>query len=186
MFDSRYYLGFSDLLRNTSLGLNPAELQACLCAHLSIDHDCSVDTWLQRALATESGLAGLDTNVMQALEALFELTQKQLTDPEFGFQLFLPDEDVALEERINALSDWCGAFLSAIGGSESQTMMAMDEDGHEFIRDVSEIAKANSMPDNAEELENFAFFEVTEYLRVGTLLLFESMQQAAAVDDGIE
>jgi uncharacterized protein YgfB (UPF0149 family) len=118
--------------------------------------------------------AGLDT----ALTEAHECTARQLEDEEFGFALWLPDDEEPLEERIIALGRWCSGFLAGLvcGGP----LDALSEEAREAIEDLQQIAQAEMTAQGqygaeSEEDEN-AFVEIVEYVRVVALMMHEDFR----------
>lgn len=118
--------------------------------------------------------AALDSVLTDA----YESTNKQLEDEEFGFTLWLPDDDEPLEERIIALGSWCSGFLAGMvcGGP----LDALSEEGREAIEDLQQISKAEMTSqgqdgEESEEDEN-AFVEIVEYVRIVALMMREDFR----------
>ena len=55
---------------------------------------------------------------------LFEQTRDLLGSDEFEFDLFLPEDEALLGERLEALSSWCQGFLFGVGSSYSESGLA--------------------------------------------------------------
>ena len=86
------------------------------------------------------------------------------------FALLLPDDDALIEERIDALGAWCGAFLSGVGLSGTLTQsQSMSDDMRQALYDLSEIARI-TIDDDDGSLEH-AFVEVCEHVRLSALVV---------------
>ena len=105
-------------------------------------------------------------------EALEESLLAMAAD-EFQFEPYLPDDDASLEIRTLCLADWCGGFVSACNEllSESQ-----DPDVLEVIQDLIQISKAEVVSDESENVNENAYFELVEYVRITVQMLFMSSQ----------
>lgn len=57
-------------------------------------------------------------------------------DDAFCFEPLLPDEEHGLFDRLNALKDWAGGFISGIGMAD----IALQADEYELLGDLSKIA----------------------------------------------
>ncbi len=118
--------------------------------------------------------AGLDAVLTEA----HECTARQLDDEEFGFILWLPDDEEPLEERIIALAQWCSGFLAglACGGQ----LDALSEEAKEAIEDLQQIARAEmtspGQDEGDSEEDEAAFVEIVEYVRVVALLMHEDFR----------
>jgi uncharacterized protein YgfB (UPF0149 family) len=111
---------------------------------------------------------------------LAAVTVGAVQDEAFDFHIFLPDDEVEIEVRVRALSDWCEGFLSGYAMTVAiPDGAAVNEDTSEILKDISAIASADPEPDSddepdedAEEEAESHFFELTEYLRFATLNVF--------------
>lgn len=130
-----------------------------------MDGETTFDAWLDHLFGAAA--EHLEPWERGLLGRLFEDTREQLNDFGFGFQPLLPDDDQPLNERANALADWCRGFLLGFGyaGQESQTPGACAE----ILRDFAEISRLD--PDASGEAAEVAYAELTEYVRVGVQLV---------------
>ena len=167
------YSHLDALLRRSRSGIDPAELHGGLCAHLVAAEEPQVAGWLQ-AMAVDA--RELDTETREALEALFAWTCEGLQDPEFGFRLYIPADSEPLARRTRALAVWSTGFLGGLGTAGLQDLERLPGEAGEFVKDLSEIARADFDMDSPDEAEDKAFAELIEYARVGTLIVFETFR----------
>jgi hypothetical protein len=150
-----------------------ADGHGLLCGLLCNRPQIQARDWLQ--LLFNGPPPEIDTTL---LEALFETTRQRLDTRRFDFNPFLPADDEALELRVLALGRWCQGFLTGLGLAEtSGARLAGDVD--EFLRDVAQIAHATLSTDEGEAGER-DYAEVVEYLRVGVMLVRDSLHQPAS------
>jgi hypothetical protein len=164
--------------------LDAAELAEChgvLCGMICGDTGKTAVDFLAQLetlqLLDEPGLA-----LHEVMEEAFESTLQQLEDSDLQFSLWLPDDDQPLEERTDALSQWCTGFLAglALGGS----LPEISEEASEALDDIQQIARAayavldddNFEPSGGEEEDEKAFCEIVEYVRIVTLMLREELR----------
>ena len=103
------------------------------------------------------------------LQALIEVTRRQLEDPSFGLELLLPAGDTTVEARAEALFDWCRAFLGGFGLAAGSTP-PLSAEGEEALADLARLAAAE--PEAGEgDAEAEALAEIEEFVRVAVLLL---------------
>jgi uncharacterized protein YgfB (UPF0149 family) len=113
------------------------------------------------------------------------MSVEQMNDIDSDFDLMLPDDDEPLEARVEALGVWCQGFVFgiAIGGIKEDTELPADS--KELIKDIIEISRAGYVVDEEAELavseegdeeDEVAFMEVSEYVRMGILLIYEELQ----------
>ena len=95
----------------------------------------------------------------------------------FGLELFLPDEDVALPERLEALGLWCQGFLA--GFSVAPKGEALSDDVNEALKDLSAISQIDRDVEQDEEMET-AYMEVAEHVRISAQLIYAELGQKPA------
>jgi uncharacterized protein YgfB (UPF0149 family) len=114
------------------------------------------------------------------LDELVAETRERLADPLFRFALVVPSDDRPLTERSASLGEWCSGLLSGVALVGMQDLAQLSPEIQEYLRDVSEIARASDyrVTEGAEE-DEAAFAELVEYLRTGAMLMFESLGSRA-------
>ncbi|MFT4767267.1 MAG: hypothetical protein ACI8RN_000392 [Glaciecola sp.] len=167
--------GLFDELANSLLEqgemLSPAELHGCLCGLLGggfrggeeallAELEQTLDLSLHGALAD-----GVATLRSAAIESLGEGS--------FDFHPLLPEEELELSQRIEAMAQWCRGFLSGYAQarvkSEGQGEAVLP-DSAEALRDFAAIAQAVEDDDEQDSnAEEDAYYELLEYLRVAAM-----------------
>ena len=89
----------------------------------------------------------------------------------------MPDDDALLSDRLTALGVWCGGFLSGFGLSGGNTD-GLEEDAVSVLEDMVAISEVDPDADESEAAEA-QFLEVTEYVRMGVLLLLAGVHARA-------
>ncbi len=160
--------------------LDAAELAEChglLCGLVCRESSYDAGDYLHQLAAMQLVVkpgAALHATLIDAWES----TLRQMDDEEFGFSLWLPDDDESLEERTIALAQWCSGFLAglATGGQ----LDSLSEESKEAIEDLQQIARAElSSPagDTGEsEEDETAYAEIVEYVRVVALMMREDFR----------
>ena len=96
-------------------------------------------------------------------------TAAQLEDRGFGFELLLPEIGDSLNDRADALFEWCRAFLGGFGLSAG-ARPPLSEEAEEALHDLARLAQA--APESGEDDEDeHALAEIEEFVRVAVLLL---------------
>jgi len=120
----------------------------------------------------------------EALVEVLEASRGQLRDEAMRLAIWLPDDDETLEDRTEALAQWCNGFLASIGAGDDGRLETLSGEGAEALADIREIALAeiggeeDEAGDDLEEEEG-AFAEIVEYVRVAVLLLREDLRGPA-------
>ena len=85
-----------------------------------------------------------------------------------------------LPERTAALSEWCQGFLLGLVSGGIAEDSQLPDDVSELIQDFTEISRAGFELGSASEEDEDAFAQITEYVRVGVLLINEELQPLKA------
>lgn len=173
----------ADAVKRAGLEGNAAECHGGLTALI-----CTVDSiipaqWLALYLDAEKA-AGLPTDILATLGNLFEATYEQIDNPEFDFQLLLPDDDSSLDARVEAISGWCQGFLMGLGLGGVTNIENLPGDLAEIVQDFIKISRADSLSLDDEEASENAFAEIVEYMRVGAIMFREEMKTANKTKQG--
>jgi len=171
---------FDRTLRLSQGNLDSAELAEChglLCGLLCRETSATASDFMHQLAAMKLAV-NPSAMLGSVLTEAHECTAAQLRDEEFGFELWLPDDEESLEDRVVALAQWCSGFLAglACGGK----MEGLSEEAREAIEDLQQIARAEMTPpgqsgDDSEE-EETAFAEIVEYVRVVALMMHEDFR----------
>jgi len=153
-------------------GLNfaTAEVHGILTGMLCADVNRVQQDWLTLIAAPQS-VASSD---YEPWSLLYQTTLSQLADGEFEFQLMLPDDDTPLQQRTEALADWCRGILYGLSNSKLQQQMKLSDNVTEIIEDLTQISRAGHDAD--DDAEEAAYMELVEYVRAGAMLIYAELQ----------
>lgn len=174
-----------DLLFNVDAALGATESHGALCGMLCAQGATEASQWMLYVLGEHEETSKALQQTGKKLLQIHQLSVEQMNDTEADFELMLPDDDEPLEMRVEALGTWCQGFVYglAVGGIKEDT--ELPEDSKELIKDILEISRAGYVADNEAELsadegvseeDEVAFMEVSEYVRMGVLLIYEELQ----------
>jgi uncharacterized protein len=167
------------VLARAGADTDAAEAHGTLCGMLSVNGALPVEDWL-RELLPEAGSGDSGAGEWRLrLGEVFRDARNRLHDPDCGFELLLPGDDVALERRVEALGLWCQGFLYGLSVCGVRQGDRLPEDSAEIVRDLAEIA-ATGFQVEADESNETAYSEIVEYVRVGVLLVNEELQPIKA------
>lgn len=146
-----------------ALACSPAELHGALCGWLAAG-GADATAWPALVLANPALPAPQPDDV---LDRLRRTSVAQLGDPDFGFQLLLPEGETTVV-RARALFSWCRAFLGGFGLAVAGKPLS--EEAQEALRDLASLgaAQVDASDDGSDE---DALVEIEEYLRMAVLLL---------------
>ena len=174
-----------DMLFNVDAALGATESHGALCGMLCAQGTTDVSQWMLYVLGEHEETSKALQQAGKKLLQIHEISVEQMNGIDADFELMLPDDDEPLEMRIEALGTWCQGFVYglAVGGIKEDT--ELPEDSKELIKDILEISRAGYVADNEAELateeenseeDEVAFMEVSEYVRMGVLLIYEELQ----------
>ncbi|MDX1459617.1 MAG: UPF0149 family protein [Xanthomonadales bacterium] len=169
---------FDTLLMETRQELDAgalAEIHGAACG-LLCRRPGSTSSDFFECLETLQLLESAGKGTRQALSGLFEIARAQLDDDQYRFELLLPPDDDALEDRTEALALWCTGMLAGMAGAGGQSLDGVSEEASEALADIGQIARAEVGSGDGGEAEEQALAEIVEYLRVVTLMLREEFR----------
>lgn len=136
--------------------------------------------WTAMVAADISADDLLAQEALAMLESLYEETQRQLSDSVLDFHPLLPGDETGIEERIEALGDWCQGFLLGLSEGGITEIDNLPEDSAEVIRDLVEIGSAEGYELEGGEEDEASYAELLEYVRTGVLLINEELNPTKA------
>ncbi|MDM4769336.1 UPF0149 family protein [Solimonas sp. SE-A11] len=172
MQDSVSYEALSDTFARIGSRDNPAEYHGTLCGALCVR--APEDLNLTRLLdaGDEEQALRPDAQAQAELRRLCGEALRMLQDEDMGFTPLLPDDDAALAARTQALASWCEGFLYGLASRPGLDLKKCSEEVREVLRDFSQFTQASLGDEEDMELEEGAYTELVEYVRVGAQLVF--------------
>jgi len=159
--------------------LSAAEAHGMATGMLCVSEQTESAAWLTELLHNSDSVIDEDKYV---LVRLFEETRRLLGSDEFEFDLFLPEDDTLLIERIEALKNWCRGFLFGVSSGTSASNWT--KDARDILKDIAEFTKLDANGEGEEDER--AFVEITEYLRSAVLLLRDELGSNSRDDNNID
>ncbi|MDB2544156.1 UPF0149 family protein [Woeseiaceae bacterium] len=178
---SKHSVNFSDLensLHSCGSSWLCAQSHGLLCGRLSVLGPNAFNVCVEQIFDGTSSQELLREASENMLEDLFKDTWMQLVERQSEFELFLPDDERNINERTEALSQWCDGFLHGIvTGKKPKTLKEYlnNEPINLIIKDFLEITRASVNEETDEEENESAFNEVMEYIRVSVQLVYEEL-----------
>lgn len=168
-------VAFDDVARALAAGgstVHAAEAHGCLCGALCARRTYSLAEWLDEIQPANDAIDAGDGG---ALSGLHESTARFLAAPDMEFQLLLPDDDVDLATRVEALGAWCQGFLYGFGASGTAAKVALPEEVAEVLVDFARISHAGEVGSESGDVEEDAYAELVEYLRAAVQLVHDDL-----------
>jgi uncharacterized protein YgfB (UPF0149 family) len=175
-------VAFDDVARALAAGgsvVHAAEAHGCACGAFCARRVYLPGEWFEEIVA--EGEAGLAEELAGGvLGELFVQSRTVLEAGDLEFSPLLPDDDTDLAPRVEALAAWCQGFLYGFGAAGTIPKAALGGEVREFLTDLAELARAGSPDDTSAEVEEAAYAELVEYLRVGVQLVYDELEAARA------
>lgn len=167
-----------DLLRDCASNWNAAQAHGLLCARLAILGNEGITAWLVQVLSGTETHNKVCEECAGQLDSLGAVTSRQLVDRQSEFELLLPDDEDPPSIRALAMGFWCEGFLHGLVAEKNNEVLKKRlaaEPLADIIKDMLEITRAIAGDDAEGEETEKAYFELVEYLRVATQLVYEEL-----------
>ncbi len=165
----------NEILITSGVGFHAPECHGFLCALVCGNGQVQEQKIREYFLLDNDGTANPD-ECFNRLKALAKDIEIKMRSPDLDLQLLLADEDEALAEQSRSLAKWCQGFMSGMGLSGVKDEQIPSE-SQELINDFYKIANLDA--DNGDSLDqenDLALMELIEYVRIGTIYIFEDLQ----------
>ncbi|MCW3171464.1 UPF0149 family protein [Shewanella subflava] len=168
-------------LDEAEIGQHPVEVHGALVGLICGGVEQDNQTWIGPLIDLMNDGQALESNLLQLITELYQDTVTRLVDFEFGFTLLLPEEEVSLSHRVEALSLWTQSFLTGIAIIQPKLNQASD-DVKEVIKDLAEIAQVEFDVGDDEESEA-AYIELQEFVRMAAILCYSEFGPEPEMDN---
>jgi uncharacterized protein YgfB (UPF0149 family) len=180
------------LLQQLGVKIDTAECHGLLCGLLCAAGDIDNLTWAVNVIEgvlnpdqdtriiTLTSAPIEETEEIARLKAVYDQTVELMDDPDYGFNLLLPDEELPLGVRVKALGHWCQGFIFGLSMGGINNEVKLPGESNEILRDLAEIGRIAEHISEMGEEEEGDFAEIEEYVRMGVLLLREELRPLRA------
>ncbi|MDD2767899.1 MAG: UPF0149 family protein [Methylococcus sp.] len=168
------YEDIQAIFLNHRIPASAAEAHGVLAGLLCVDGRLDCQQWLSTVFGDDKAV--LNSDEQAACENLCNRTREQLDAFDFSFELCLPDDDHPMSDRAQALSEWCQGFLYGLG----YKLGGSDWPGEctEVLDDILQLSRLDA--EHADETDEEAYAELTEFVRAGAQLVRSEFEQNAA------
>lgn len=153
--------------------VSPSQLHGCLCGLLSAGASFQAEYGID-ALADILDLVAHGELANLVLQ-LYTVSGAALRDEEFTFNPLLPDDEIDIAQRAEALADWCNGFLAGFAyeaASEDKAESALSQPSSEALGDIAAFAQVGVDENEDDEDAEGHYTELVEYLRVAVINIF--------------
>lgn len=163
------YHSFSQAIASLQLPISCAELHGVLCGYLAAGGMRQGESYLQSILSQQHS-----KQTRAAATALFDvltISQHQLSNLGFDFELLLPADDLSLATRARAFSEWCEGFTQGLTVAGFDFNKLDTDDAQEAVQHITEFAQLDYEALQVNEEDERALTEVIEYTRMAVLAI---------------
>ncbi|MDP3858874.1 MAG: UPF0149 family protein [Stagnimonas sp.] len=166
------------LLQRAGFDQDPSEYHGALCGALCVRGSSEVDPL---RLLERVAIEAPPPEVQGPLASLRDATARDLADADSGIRLLLPDDEQPLALRARALGQWCEGFLFGLASRGGLNLAQASAEVREVVEDLSQFTRAEFNDGDNAEIEEEAYAELVEYVRVGLQLVFVELVPRANI-----
>ena len=169
------FYALEDALLRVDADFSAAEVHGINSAVLSINNNYDLQALKTQLIPGDER----DVHYQEASRLLAELysaTSGQLNSGDLQFELLQPGEQDSLEARLQGVQKWCQGFAYGLAISGLKTMSDLPEDSREWTQDVIQIGASGEFDLEDEDASEAALVDITEFLRVGVMMMNEEVQ----------
>ena len=157
-----------DALLAVSKDLSPAILHGHLSGFLASGSQLTLHNWLRTVQDAWLGTFETSGVLGALLQNLYSFTAATIDSDALEFALFLPSDEVDLEDRLEALAAWCEGFIQGFTSDEKilSDWASLSDDISELLSDIAQIGQLDPDDANDEEAES-NYFSLCEHVRLG-------------------
>jgi yecA family protein len=176
-------------LRRCGANWDAGQAHGLLCSRLALLGRGAGIGWLKQVLDGSDPDDSQRHECELMLDALYACTHRQLAERQSEFQPLLPAESDSTIIRAEAIGRWCEGFLHGlVSGSTNDELKERlsSEPLSDIIKDLLQITRAGVEEDADDEINESAYAELVEYLRVAAQLTYEELAELRPSPDGTE
>lgn len=159
-------------LAAAGLNAEPSRFHGALCGALCVRDKSQIDPLAVLAEQPEPVGTQASQDAIAALTRLRDALAEALGDGATELRLMLPDdESVSLQQRTAALAAWCDGFLFGLASAGTLDLDKSSEEVREAVSDITHFTQASVEHEDDTEVEEEAYAELVEYLRVAVQLI---------------
>lgn len=173
------YSLLSEQMTRGGIAVSPADAHGLACALIVTSTPDSRLVWERELLSDVDTDASVDPTLYALLQQQFAELEVGIESPDCSVSLCLPDEDVALAERVAGLRDWCHGFLFGMGFTGQQRLDGLRDDAEEALRDFADFTRLDADGAGTDPTDEASLTVLEEYVRVAVLLIKEDLHAQA-------
>ncbi|HAU1153019.1 TPA: UPF0149 family protein [Legionella pneumophila] len=174
--DSLHLPKYDDFVQSISvlaLTMSGSELHGIMCGYLCAGADSQGEAYIRALLNNRKDEQS--RNALLSMFSVFSISQQQINNFDFEFQMLLPDDDESLVIRAQAFSEWCEGFTQGLTIAGVGVEQFYEEESQDALQHLIEFAEMDCESLEVGEEDEQALMEVTEYTRMAVLRLHSDL-----------
>ncbi len=163
------YDHFEASIAALTLHISGSELHGMMCGYLCAGADSQGEAYLRALLNNKKDEDS--RNALLAMFSVFSISQQQINNFDFEFEMLLPHEDEPLIVRAQAFSEWCDGFTQGLNTAGVGIEQFYEEEAQEALQHIFEFAELDCETLDIDEEDEKALMEVSEYARLAVIRL---------------
>jgi uncharacterized protein YgfB (UPF0149 family) len=152
-----------------NLPFSASELHGQMCAYLCAGADSQGEAYLRALLENKKDKESRDA--LLVLFSVYSISQQQIVNFDFEFELLLPDDNEPLPSRAEAFGQWCEGFVQGLSLAGVDENQFYEEEAQEALLHIRDFAELDYESLDVEDEDESALVEVSEYTRMAVLRL---------------
>ena len=161
-----------ELFYSLKINASPSAFHGFLCGRLTcgaVAIDLLIEATTEWLALSEEQADAADKDFRD----FYEASLSNLGDISFLFKPTLPDDDLPLEERLIAVGEWCGNYISGLAEGLGESF-DLSDDGREALNDLSAIGQISADMESDDDGER-DYTELVEYVRLAVQVIFTDL-----------
>lgn len=167
------YDEFNESIATLALDISASELHGIMCGYLCAGADSQGEAYL-RALSGNKKDQSSRTAAL-AMFAVFSISQQQIINFDFDFELLLLEDESPLIDRARAFSEWCKGFVHGLSMLSIGVEQFYEEEAQDAMQHLMEFAELDCDSLDVDEEDERALMEVSEYARMAVIRLHSDL-----------
>ncbi len=176
------YQSFIESIEVLDLPYSASELHGMMCGYLCAGAANEGESYIRALIGSHK-----DDNFRHAASAMFRVysvSQQQIKNMDFEFQMLLPGEHEPLNDRAQAFSEWCDGFTQGLVLSGIEPDRLHEEEAQDVLQHMAEFAELDYDAIDVKEEDEKALMEVSEYARMAVLRLHGDLMSEEQTGNG--
>lgn len=165
-------------LKKIPSDFSAAQVHGLFCGFICLLGGKNSESWKKRLLGKKQNKEAEET-----LQELYEISYHQISEFSFEFDLLLPDDDVDINVRAEALGLWCQGFITGLAQEGKPIEQYSSPEITETLNDIIEISQVSYGEIVDTDEDESSYFELVEYVRLGVLMIFTELQSENRQED---